>query len=102
MKLTVCSVRDNVALQFGRPFYTINLGTAIRSFRVELANPESQISQYPADYDLYVLGEFDDETGKFDLDDIPNIAARGVDFLAAAAAGRAADSGVVEPSVSEN
>lgn len=36
----------------------------IRSFRNEVQNKQSPIAQHPTDYELYQVGEYDDETGQ--------------------------------------
>lgn len=36
---------------------------AIRSFRNEVNNPQSPLNQHPTDYELYKLGEYDEQTG---------------------------------------
>lgn len=41
-------------------------GEAIRSFRQECQNKDSPISRNPTDYELYVLGNYDETTGKIE------------------------------------
>jgi len=71
MKLNVYSIRDTKSETFAPPFLQKTNGEAERSFR-QLANDEkSQICRYPEDYDLYLLGEYDDNTGKLSPFDTP-------------------------------
>lgn len=35
----------------------------IRSVQVEAKNPQSMLHKFPADYDLFILGEWDEHTG---------------------------------------
>lgn len=60
----IVAVKDRGINAFHRPFFTRGNGDAIRSFQDEINNPESQLSKHPDDYDLYVLGAFDDNTGE--------------------------------------
>lgn len=63
MQLKVFSVRDAKAEVYNQPFFQKTHGEAERTFR-QLANDQkSMINQYPDDFDLYYLGDFDDQTG---------------------------------------
>lgn len=57
--MNLYSIRDQVAEQFGPVFVAINDGVATRQFADVLKNIE-----YPAEYDLYILGKFDFEDGR--------------------------------------
>lgn len=63
MKKQVYAVRDAAVENFGNPFVAINHAQATRDFDHAAKDPQSQISQYPADYALWHLGAFDDSTG---------------------------------------
>ena len=67
MRYKVFSIRDRAADLFGRPFYTNTNGSAVRSFTDEINrnNPDNALSAHPEDFDLYLLGEFDDSDGSF-------------------------------------
>lgn len=75
MKMIVCTIKDRAADAFGRPFYVPAVGVAIRSFQDEVnrASDDSQIYQHPDDFDLFELGEFDDNSGTFVLHDVPKL-----------------------------
>ena len=66
MKLKIYSIRDAKAEVFNRPFFLHTHGEAERAFAQNAAEPKSMINQYPEDYDLYCIGEFDDQTGKIE------------------------------------
>lgn len=80
MLLIVCAVRDSAVDAFMRPFCVPTIGMAVRSFSDEAVNPESEIRKHASDYELFQLGVFDEETGKFDNLDAPRSLARAVDF----------------------
>lgn len=70
MKYKIVCVRDRVADAFSVPQFVLNLGAAIRGFGDEVRRPHSDerpnaLNQHPEDYDLYVLGEFDDDGAVF-------------------------------------
>lgn len=67
MKLTVMVVYDAVAKVFFRPYYTASKEVGTRAFRQAALDPETELWKSPADYSLWCLGEFDDETGRFVL-----------------------------------
>jgi len=80
VKRVVCGIRDNRVECFGSPIFVRASGEAMRAFVDECQKPESTIGQHPADYDLWLLDEFDDETGRF-LGDVFHglVLLRGVD-----------------------
>lgn len=67
MRYKVLSVRDRAIDAYGQPFFTSSVGGAIRSFADEInrAGDNNPLSRHPEDYDLYLLGEFDDSLGEF-------------------------------------
>lgn len=64
MQLKIFTIRDTKGEIYHPPFYQRSHGEAERAFTQLINDPKSQISQYPEDYDLYYLGEYDDQTGK--------------------------------------
>lgn len=79
MVLVVVSVRDSAVDAYSRPFYVPTIGMAVRSFQDEVNNPESPMYKHPADYTLFELATFDEDTGKFHNLDVPRQVMRGVD-----------------------
>lgn len=79
MKYSVCSVLDIVSQQYGRPFFTLNEGSAIRGFTDEVNQPNesSVLYKHPNDFQLFVLGTFDDSNCKFELLDVPRMLVSG-------------------------
>lgn len=67
MTTKVFSIKDSKAGIFMPPFLQNSHGEAERTFNKYTHKSDSMISQYPDDYDLYFMGDFDDNTGKFDL-----------------------------------
>lgn len=79
MKLVLCTVKDRAADAYGRPMFVPSVGVAIRSFSDEVNrdDPENQLNRHPDDFDLYELGEFDDNTGLFALHEQPKLLSLG-------------------------
>jgi hypothetical protein len=75
MKLVLCSVKDRAADAYGRPMFVPSVGVAIRSFSDEInrQDAENQLFNHPDDFDLYELGEFDDNSGQFALHEQPKL-----------------------------
>jgi len=79
MKLSICSVKDRAADAFGRPMFVPSTGVAIRSFSDEInrAADDNQLYNHPDDFDLFEFGEFDDNTGVFELHEQPKLLSLG-------------------------
>ena len=79
MKQIICTVKDRAADAYGRPMFVPSAGVAIRSFSDEINrnNADNQLYNHPDDFDLYELGEFDDNTGIFTLHEQPKLLSLG-------------------------
>ena len=66
MLLKIFSVHDSKAHAYGVPFFLHQEGMAVRTF-TDMCNDENHaFHHHPADYTLFTLGVYDDETGKID------------------------------------
>ncbi|AXH73330.1 MAG: nonstructural protein [Microviridae sp.] len=63
MKHNIMSIKDRLAGSFQRPWASPSLAVAMRAFMDEIKNPETALAKHPEDYDLYEVGEFDDDSG---------------------------------------
>ena len=63
MKLFVFSVFDSKAAAFNPPFCAPSYGVAERNFHTEVTSADSMVAKYPEDYSLFVIGDFDTDTG---------------------------------------
>lgn len=66
MLLKAFSIRDAKAEIFNTPFFAKTHGEAERQFRTLVNDEKSVPFQYPEDFDLYFVGTYDDNTGKFE------------------------------------
>lgn len=64
--LYVCAVRDSALEAFMPPIFVPATGLAVRSFSDEVNKPESPFYAHPADFELHLLGVYEDSTGLFD------------------------------------
>lgn len=70
-KLIVMAVMDVQVGAFQRPFFAPAIGAALRAVTDEANRDGSEMNKHPADYSVYKLGEFDENTGRFLLVDAP-------------------------------
>jgi len=63
-KQAICTVHD-IKAQAYRPVNAPTVGTAEREFirQINEAHKENPLYMWPEDYDLYLVGNFDTETG---------------------------------------
>lgn len=64
MRYLLVSVKDR-AIEAFQPIACVRAqGEAIRSFQDAISNPQNkQLHQHPDDFDLYIVGEYDDQDG---------------------------------------
>lgn len=71
MLLKAFSVRDSKVGAYNTPWFQKSIGEAERSFNELVKDEKSMVSKYPDDYDLYFIGDYDDQTGVFSPLDTP-------------------------------
>lgn len=76
MILYLFSVRDRATASFGTPMSFVATGQAIRSFSDEVNRvaADNQLNLHSDDFDLYSLGFFDTDSGKFVTNDPEQVA----------------------------
>lgn len=79
MKLEAYAIHDAKAKVFTSPFFQVNRNVALRSFSVAINDPQHQYGQSPADYTLFLVGEYDDQVGRLKAIE-PNAVANGVEL----------------------
>jgi len=70
MRFKICVVRDRALDSFGTPIFVASKGQAIRSFADEVnrADPNNSLNKHPEDFELFYLGEYDDESATFEAE----------------------------------
>lgn len=81
MITNVYAVRDEVACLYKYDFRRQRHGEAIRFFSDGVQMKDTEIGRHPADFSLYHLGTFNDETGRFESLDVPHRLCGGLDFI---------------------
>lgn len=67
MKLKIVATRDIITKVFGPPMFVIHQQSAVRDFINECRRPDvnNNLWKNKADFELWQLGEYDDEHGEF-------------------------------------
>lgn len=73
MKQKVYAIVDKKVNAFNSPIVTANDDVMKRMVHDTIMQGDSLLAKYPSDFDLYDLGEFDNESGKFTNNDIPKL-----------------------------
>ena len=81
MVLKTFTIRDSKGEFYSPPFFQKTHGEAERSFKQLVQDKQSQVSKFPEDYDLYYIGEFDDNTGKMVVTDTPQHIVKAANLL---------------------
>lgn len=61
--MKIVTIRDRAVDAYGQPIFVQALGQAMRSFSDEINSKESTLNKHPDDYDLYHIGDYDQDTG---------------------------------------
>jgi len=75
------SIRDAKAEAFHNPFFKVTHGEAERDFATAVNDEKTTLNQYPDDFDLYYLGEYNDNSGKLTSLDTPQHVVKAVQLL---------------------
>lgn len=95
MKLNAYSIRDQ-HIAFNLPWFARTHGEAERKFQDLINDKQSYVSKYPEHYDLYWIGEFDDETGVITPMDTPRHMAKAVNLVQVETASRQLEMSAVQ------
>lgn len=58
----IFTVFDKKLLAYMQPFFSVNTGTALRSFGDACTDKASMLYQHPEDFQLYKIADYDDQT----------------------------------------
>jgi len=61
------AIKDVKGGYFISPFFVRSEAQAIRNIQMALKDPQSSLSQFPGDYELWHISQFDDVTGDMDV-----------------------------------
>lgn len=77
----IFSIYDSKAENFNLPVYLQSSGLAIRTFSDSVQDPNSPFAKHPADYTLFELGTYDDQTSTFDIFPTPKSLHVAIEFI---------------------
>lgn len=86
--LKIFSVYDQKAEFFSNPYYDRTTAAGIRQFEAAVNDPGSRLFAAAADYTLFELGEFDEQSGSFHLHDAAANLGNGLALQSPGAAGQ--------------
>ena len=66
MNIKLFAIFDSKVEAYMQPFFSSTEGSAIRSFADVVNDGKSQIWSHPEDYTLFMIGSFDDRSGKIE------------------------------------
>lgn len=75
------SIRDSKAAAYHPPFYKKSHGEAERDFSDLASDTQTAVGKHPEDYDLYYVGQYNDETGQVLPLDTPQHIAKAIDRI---------------------
>lgn len=75
------AVRDSAMSAFNSPFVVVSRGVAVRSFGDEVNNPQSPMNAHPADFELFHVGFFHEDSGMLVPVEHPELVVRAKDLL---------------------
>lgn len=63
MKSTVAAIFDSKVKIFTQPYLFVNKGAALRTWQEAANDPQSPYCKHPEDFTMFIVGEYNDETG---------------------------------------
>lgn len=78
MELKMFSIRDTKGDVFHRPFYKNTQAEALRDFATGVNDPKSTMFLYPEDFDLYLVGTYDETNGRLTPSESPKHISKGI------------------------
>lgn len=80
MKLNVFTIRDNQVNAFSQPFFSPTNGSALRAFADHVNEAGTPANKHPQDFALYHLGTYDDTTGRFENNEVPQLLGQATEY----------------------
>lgn len=64
MIINIYAIYDSKVRAFLQPWYSPNHASACRNLELACRDPKSSFVQFPVDYTLFCIGNYDDQTGQ--------------------------------------
>jgi len=81
MTQKIFAIRDTKAGFYGQPFNQLSFAEAERVLIKLTQDKQTNVGQFPEDFDLYHLGEFDNITGKYEPLETPRHIVKAVNLV---------------------
>lgn len=81
MIMRICSIFDGKAEAYTTPMFFQSTGQAVRSFADAVNDGKSDFSNHPEDYTLFLLGDWDQRSGKLEVLDAPVALGQGIHLV---------------------
>mgnify|MGYP000426986884 CR=1 FL=1 len=81
MQKKVYSIHDTKAEAFIQPFFAPTDGLALRMFEDNVNNKDSQLNMHPEDFNLYQVGQWDDNKGLIEPETPPKHIGTAIEYL---------------------
>lgn len=78
--LRIFAIHDSGVASFSAPFFVNHVQHAMRYFETLCKDPKSDLGKFPGSFNLFELGEFDEENGSFNLHTAPIKTLSGLQF----------------------
>lgn len=72
---------DSKVEKYLQPFFMRTTKEAVRAIETVCSDPSTQFNKFPADFAFFELGDFDDDTAKFNLLNAPHSLGLAQDFM---------------------
>jgi len=80
LKQGIFAIKDSAAGTYSNPFIQRTRAEALRSFTHTAKDAQGRIAKSPGDYDLFLLGFYDEETGSIETTQAPERIAKASDL----------------------
>ncbi len=81
MEQRVYSVFDIKGKCYTKPFFMVHNGEALRLFGDAVNDEKTTLNKHPEDYQLFLIGTFDDNSGQLKSKSNPEFLSNAVDFV---------------------
>ena len=81
MRTKVFTILDTKAESYGPPFTSHTTATGIRQFTELVNDGRHFFSKYPEDYEMFEIGEWEDEDATFHPHEVKKSLVRGIDVV---------------------
>lgn len=79
--MKVFAILDDRMNRFMHPFFALTVGAALRMFQDACNDTSTLFHKHPADFRIYHLADWSDESGRFENQERPQLLGTASDFI---------------------